>query len=244
MTLSLLFEMTTHNREILQSMLNSLAKTDKAWTTSSTAGTSHIQNVCNALLTFADYALLPPESAPAGEQLYSLHESATESLLWLQKTLVRLTAALSGARQTEETFLAAAMDETSITSDLNEWSPRIPMTKWTDLVKKVNDGFQNDLQVKKGVMDLLQKSIMQGCPNREELEVGMGTWLVESGRTPGIADLIATAFQAEQLALADWMATSDIASPKIQKPIVARKAEKSESPTIAMLRQTGKSKKR
>lgn len=222
--------------ETLHSLLRSLAQTDTAWTTASTSGAPHVQSVSNFILTLSDATLHTSASPPAVGQLSALHASATESLRWLRKCLVRLSAALRGAKQTQETILTAATKEV-----VDPDSFALPLSRWAKLVASVVQGLDADLDAKRGIVAALRNTVQTAHVVRDHMERGVATWLEQPLRTPGDAELLLAAFEAEA---SQEVLTSPFQQMQVDRPTsCVEHVDKAESPALAFLKEAGRRKK-
>lgn len=223
--------------EILHSLLRSLAQTDTAWTTASTSGAPHVQSVSNFIITLSDTTLHSSASPPVAGQLSALHTSATESLRWLRKCLTRLAAALRGAKQAHETILIASADMVVDPDALV-----LPLSRWAELMVPVIEGLEADLKDKREIVAVLRRTVETAHVIREELERGVATWLEQPNRKLGEAPVLLAAYEAES---AQDVGASPLRYMGLGSPASAvERVAKVESPALAMLKESGRRKKR
>lgn len=233
--------MSVLTSRMLHNLLNSLSDIDKAWTTASTTGATHVQTVSNALLSFFEATCQSSATRFAVGQFSAMHTSANESLNWLRATLTRLNTALRGAQQTEEIIRQSAAHEPDIHSSGGNYA-MLPIAIWSSLIRGVIAGLQRDLDAKRAVVRTFQQTIVDGHVKRIELEMCVATWLEQPDRLPGYAGILVAAFEAERAGVQTDL--SPEVSPKMCKLTSgATNVEKVESPTLAMLRLPGKRKK-
>lgn len=195
-----------------------------------------MQSVSNFILTLSDTTLHTSAFPPAVGQLSALHASATESLRWLRKCLARLGAALRGAKQTQETILTAAAKEI-----VDPHGFALPLSRWAELVATVVQGLETDLEAKREIVASLQHTVERAYVMRDQMERGVATWLEQPLRTPGDAELLLAAFEAE--------ADQDVATSSSQQMQGDRPAnrvehvDKAESPALVFLKEAGRRKK-
>lgn len=221
----------------LHAFLRSLSQADTAWTTTSTSGAAHVQAVSNLLVTLSDATLHSGSSPPVVGQLSALHNAATESMKWLRKCLARLSAALRGAKQAQQTVATARGSGGEAADAL-----AIPVSRWAELMGEVVEGLESDLKDKRGVVATLHETASTAHVVRERLQVAVATWLEQPSRNVGQAAILLAAFEAED---AQMVATGMWTGERMQSP--ARKVEevgKAVSPALAMLKEAGQRKKR
>lgn len=234
-TTSPMTQLTSHT---LRNLLKSLSDIDKAWTTASMTGATHIQAISNALLSFSEVTLRSSATRLAIGQLSTMHTSATESLQWLRATLTRLNTALRGAQQTEETIRQFTAHEPVL--HLSEYNhTMLLITSWASFMDDIIAGLQRDLDAKRAVVRILQQTIVSGHVKQAELEMCVATWLEQPDRLPGRANILLAAFEAERAAMKADL-SSELSPKRRKSEGSVRNVEKVESPAVAILRLSGK----
>lgn len=213
----------------INSLVNNLTRSARAWRSISTEGGTRVSNVGSALITLLTHrtGLLSPAIPGA---LATVMEQATADLEWLRSCVGRLGRIEAGAQDALNTLRAKSNHGDKLT-----WSLRVH--HWIDIVYSVAEAMRRDLADKRRVLNELERA-SRGCGiHADRIELYAALWLEQPHLREYIYELPNAVLEAEMEAQrVSKIHTTVVASPSSSNTTPRAKHHDSNlSPAMAML---------